>query len=196
MSHNNVPDRQLVPPTSWLHCNHVIAIHGPCINCMTGLQALACACYHWKATDLCNQLLEAGRARSAICSPGSADTTSLSAVLETISAVHSYQQASIDAAAAPAESNKAVLALSEQISKNAGAAFEALPDVATDAVSFLWQSARPLVEGAVGYNDAGAEAAAKACHAVAVKVLYHCLLLLCGTQISDCTQTTANFCVV
>lgn len=163
-------------------------------GCTAGLQALACACYHWKATDLCNQLLEAGRARSAICSPGSAGTTSFSAVLETISAVHSYQQASIDAAAAPAESNKAVLALSEQISKNAGAAFQALPDVATDAVSFLWQSARPVVEGAVGRNDAGAEEAAQACHAVAVKLLYHCLLLLCGTQISDCADHSKLLC--
>ena len=112
-------------------------------------------------TDLFEQLLEAGRAHLKVLSPGSAEAVAFSAVLETIGAVHSYQQASTDTAAAPAEGNKSVLALAEQISKHAGAAFQALPDVATDAVSFLWQSARPLLEGAVGHNDAGAEEAAK-----------------------------------
>lgn len=113
------------------------------------------------AHDLFRQLVEAGRARVRTSLPSTPSAIGLSAVLETLDAVHSYQERLTAGAITPIDSNAAVLVLAEQISRHAAAAFTVLPDVATDAVFLTWQSAQPLLEGAVGAEDAGAEDAAK-----------------------------------
>lgn len=105
--------------------------------------------------------MEAGRARVRTSLPSTPSATGLSAVLETLDAVHSYQERLTAGAISSTDSNAAVLMLAEQISRHAAAAFMVLPDVATDAVFLTWQSARPLLEGAVGAEDGGAEEAAK-----------------------------------
>lgn len=145
-----------------LVCAWWLDLHACGLSASECLQALACAAFHWCAHDLFKQLLEARQAYVASDKEGSssADTACFSAVLEILSAVHTYQQASGNPADA-AVSNAAVLLYAEQVSTHAAAAFRVLPDLATDAVYFLWQSAKPLLEGAVAAQDAAADEAVK-----------------------------------
>ena len=132
------------------------------------LQGLVCACYNLRATDLLKQLIQAGRAR--VSPPGAAAGTanaSFTAVVELFDAISVYEQhLSSSPAVAPAE-NQALLVLAEAVRRHAPAVHSALPDVATDAALMLWQSARPLLEGAVAAQDVGAENAAQVKNGVA-----------------------------
>lgn len=133
------------------------------------LQAVACAAFHWRKHDLFKQLVEAGQMRNSSDKAllSSADTASFSAVLGILSAVHNLQQ-STTGTSESVPSDTALTEYADQLSRHAEAASEVLPDVAIDAVYLLWQSARPLLEGAVGVKDVGAEAALKVCHVQAI----------------------------
>lgn len=118
---------------------------------------MLCASYHLRASGLFQQLVDAGRAR---VSPGGdlCNSPSLAALVELLHALHLHQQSSDSAAAK--------LDLAGKVGQHVKAVFQVLPDVATDATLALWNAARPLVEGAVGAKDAGAEQAAKVTFAV------------------------------
>ena len=122
------------------------------------LQALTCACYNLRATELFKQLIKAGHARvsPARHTQDSLHAPSFSAVTELLDAISSYEQnLSNSTAVAPAD-NQALLVLATAVSTHVAAVFQILPDVATDAALLLWQSARPLLEGAVAGKDVGA----------------------------------------
>lgn len=86
--------------------------------------------------------------------------------MELLGAINVFEQdLSSSAAVAPAE-HQALLVLADAISKHAPAVHSVLPDVATDAALMLWQSARPLLEGALAAQDVGAVNAKQVTHAV------------------------------
>ena len=96
--------------------------------------------------------MDAGRAR--VSSDGDlSNSQSLAALIELLHALHLHQQSSDGAVALPI--------LAEKVEQHAAAVFHILPDIATDAALALWEAARPLLEGAVGAQDAGADQAAK-----------------------------------
>lgn len=96
--------------------------------------------------------MDAGRARVA---PGGdmSSSPSLVALIELLHALHAHQQST--------DSTATLTALAEKIGQHAAAVWEVLPDVATDAALILWEAARPMLEGAVGAGDIGADVAAK-----------------------------------
>lgn len=116
------------------------------------MQSLLCAAYHLRATDLFQQLVDAGQARVRP-DGGLSSSQSLAALVELLHALHLHQQNSDGVVALPF--------LAEKVEKHAAAVFHFLPDVATDAALAVWEAARPLLEGAVGAQDAGADQAAK-----------------------------------
>ena len=116
------------------------------------MQNLLCASYHLRASGLFQQLVESGRAR--VASGGDhCSSPSLAALLELLHAFQLYQQSSDSSAALPD--------LADMVGRHAAAVFEIVPDVATDAALALWEAARPVLEGAVGANDTGADLAVK-----------------------------------
>lgn len=119
---------------------------------LSEVQDLLCASYHLRASGFFQQLVEAGRAR-VVPGADSSSTHSLAALIELLHAVQSHQQSSDSTAALPD--------LAEKVGQHAAAVFEVLPDVATDAALALWEAARPVLEGAVGAQDMGADLAVK-----------------------------------
>lgn len=119
---------------------------------LLGVQDLLCATYHLRASGFFQQLVEAGRAR-VVPGEGPSSTHSLAALIELLHALQSHQQRSDSTAALPD--------LAEKVGQHAAVVFEVLPDVATDAALALWEAARPVLEGAVGAKDMGADLAVK-----------------------------------
>lgn len=116
-----------------------------------GVQDLLCASYHLRASAFFQQLVEAGRAH--VLAEDSSSIHSLSALIELLHALQSHQESSDSTAALPD--------LAEKVGQHAAVVFEVLPDVATDAALALWEAARPVLEGAVGAEDMGADLAVK-----------------------------------
>ena len=116
------------------------------------MQNLLCASYHLRAAGLFQELVDSGRARVI---PGGdlSSSPSLAALLELLHALQSYQQSSDSSAALPD--------LTDKVGQHAALVFAILPDVATDAALALWEAARPVLEGAVGAKDTGADLAVK-----------------------------------
>lgn len=116
------------------------------------MQDLLCASYYLRASGFFQQLVEAGRAR-AVPAEDPSSTQSLAALIELLHALQSHQQSSDSIAGLPD--------LAEKVGQHAAVVFEVLPDVATDAALALWEAARPVLEGAVGAKDMGADLAVK-----------------------------------
>lgn len=117
-----------------------------------GVQNLLCASFHLRASGLFQQLVDAGRARGTPDGDLSSNP-SLAALSELLHALQSHQQSSDSSAALPD--------LADMVGQHAAAVFEVVPDVATDAALALWEAARPVLEGAVGATDTGADVAVK-----------------------------------
>ena len=116
------------------------------------MQNLLCASFHLRASGLFQQLVDAGRARGTPDGDLSS-SPSLAALSELLYALQSHQQSSDSSAALPD--------LADMVGQHAAAVFEVVPDVATDAALALWEAARPVLEGAVGATDTGADVAVK-----------------------------------
>ena len=116
------------------------------------VQNLLCVSYYLRAADLFQQLVDSGRTRVI---PGGdlSSSPSLAALLELLHALQLYQQSS--------ESSAALPELADKVGQHAAVVFAAVPDVATDAALALWEAARPMLEGAVGAKDTGADLAVK-----------------------------------